>query len=183
LRWPRRGIDSSIDAMKYIGWFLLAGLPALVQAHQDATHPRVRPIDESARSLVSDAARRSPTVARVLDALEQHDVVVYVTTELNLPSRGVLTFVAHAASLTYVLVRVDLKQTIDSRTSSLAHELTHALEVAEAARPILNEADLDALYREIGIVERHGEFESARAIAIESAVRADLRSATTKRRS
>jgi hypothetical protein len=95
----------------------------------------------------------------------------------------VLTYVAHAGPRTYLLVRSDLKQRPRDRVATLAHELTHATEVAAAGDPITSAADLAALYRRIGFPgRRSGEFESARAQANEREARVDQgRAAVTAR--
>ena len=141
----------------------------------DGTHPRLRPDDRCARATIWDGTQSSPTVARLVAAIEASDVVVYVRCETGLRQRGVLTFVAHGGPLTYVLVRVDIGQTARERVATLAHELTHAVEVAEASPPVQTEGDLEALYRKIGIRgDRASEFESRGAVANERLAKAEL---------
>jgi hypothetical protein len=140
----------------------------------DRTRPRVRPLDDPARTIVSIGERSSATVEQLLAALERSDVVVYVQTAARLGAPGVLTFVAHGEPLTYVLIRVELDQSPRDRIAMLAHELTHALEVAEAQPPIRSEADLVALYRTVGFRGRSArDFESARARANERQARGE----------
>jgi hypothetical protein len=141
----------------------------------DRTYPRVRPDDACARAIVSDGAQSSPTVARLLDTLEASDVVVYIRCGVGLRRKGLLTFVARGGPLTYVLVRVELGQTESARVATLAHELTHAAEVAEAQPAVRTEGDLEALYRRIGIPgDRAGEFESRMAVANERQAKTEL---------
>ena len=141
----------------------------------DGTHPRLRPDDRCARAIVWEGAQSSPTVARLVAAVEASDVVVYVRCETGLRQRGVMTFVAHGGPLTYVLVRVEIGQPERARVATLAHELTHALEVAEACPPLQTAADLETLYRRIGIPgDRPGEFESRGALANERLAKAEL---------
>jgi hypothetical protein len=88
--------------------------------------------------------------------------------------RGALGFVAHGSPLTHVLIRINVTQGGRDRIATLAHELTHAVEVAEASPPIRTEADLAALYRRIGFSTRSPhEFESARARTNERQARTD----------
>jgi hypothetical protein len=142
-----------------------------IVAAGDSTRPRVRALDAQARALL-DAGMATETVGRLLDALDATDVVVYVRTTLDLKTRGVLTFVSHAAPLTYVLVRVDLRQNPRDRIAILAHELTHALEIAGASPPVRSEAELASLYARIGVrAGGTGEFESAQALSNERRAR------------
>jgi hypothetical protein len=103
-------------------------------------------------------------------------VVVYIQTALGVGTRGRLSFVAYGAPLTYVLVRVDLGQGPRERIATLAHELTHAVEIAQASSPIRAEADLARLYRQIGVPSGKGsDFESAQAVTNEQHARTELR--------
>lgn len=141
----------------------------------DRTHPRVRPEDACARAMVSEGAESSPTVAGLLATVEASDVVVYVRCGIGLRRKGLLTFVARGGSLTYLLIRVELSQHGPERVATLAHELTHAAEVAEARPPVRSESDLEALYRRIGIRgDRTGEFESRMAVVNERQAKAEL---------
>jgi GH24 family phage-related lysozyme (muramidase) len=137
---------------------------------------RVRPMDAAAQQLLDRALTHSHTVARLVESLEQRDVVVYIAPALG--TSGRLTFVGYGAPLTYVMIRIDLTQREPQRSAILAHELTHALEVAEACPQPRTEADLLALYRRIGLAGvRAGEFETARASANEQRARRETLSA------
>ncbi len=141
----------------------------------DKAHRRVRPDDPCAQAVIDDGTRSSPTFARLMTAIEASDVVVYVRCGVGLRRRGLLTFVGHGGPVTYLLIRVELGQPEPGRVATLAHELTHAAEVAEARPPLQTEADLEALYRRIGLPgERPGEFESLGAVANERQARAEV---------
>lgn len=117
----------------------------------------------------------SPTMNDLAARLEQRDVIVYLGTAIGMPTRGALTFMAAGGPVTYLLIRVDLRQSPAERAATLAHELTHAVETAEACPPVRSDADLAALYRMIG--RRGGradEFESPRAVANEATARGEL---------
>jgi hypothetical protein len=141
----------------------------------DRTYPRLRPDDRCAQTALWDGTQSSPTLAHLVATIEASDVVVYVRCQTGLRRRGLLTFVAHGGRLTYLLIRVELNQPEPDRVTTLAHELTHATEVAEARPPLLTEADLEALYRKMGAPgERAGEFESRGAVANERRTKAEL---------
>jgi hypothetical protein len=151
---------------------LLLTLVSSGETWSASTHTRIRPLNPLSESVIIDAARRSPTVARLLEQIERTNVVVYITARTGLAARGVLNFMGHGEPTTYVRVGIDLRQTERDRTATLAHELTHALEIAESDSPIESEADLFALYRRIGIAgDRRGQVESERCRAIEAQVR------------
>ena len=144
----------------------------------DPTRPRVRPLDDLARTIVASGVEASSTVRELLAAVEASDVVVYIQTAANMRDRGALGFVAHGSPLTYVLIRINVTQGTRDRIATLAHELTHAVEVAEASPPVRSEPDLAALYKRIGFRTRPPhEFESARARANERQARTDQTSA------
>jgi hypothetical protein len=147
----------------------------------DPTRPRIRALDPSTQLLLDRARVASPTVAALVTALEQRDVVVYLRPALG--ARGQLTFLSYGEPLTYVQIRIDVRQREPQRIATLAHELTHALEVAEACPAVRSEADLAALYRVIGRAgSRHGDFESIRASENEGRARRELAHATATRR-
>jgi hypothetical protein len=163
-----------------MGSILLVLAIAAGLAPDDPTRPRVRPLDAATQALLDRACVASPTVAALVAALEQRDVVVYLRPALG--TRGQLTFVSYGAPLTYVQVRLDLRQPEPQRTSTLAHELTHALEVAEADPPVRSEPELAALYRRSGLPgSRHGDFESTRAVESEGRARREIAYATARR--
>jgi hypothetical protein len=168
-------MGSSIGAMTPMLLLALGLLQAPPAPAPDRTYPRVRPDDRCARTMIWDGIQSSPTVARLVASIEASDVVVYVRCGAGLRHKGLLTFVAHGGPLTYVLIRVEIGQLEIDRVATLAHELTHAVEVAEARPSLHTEAELQALYRRIGMPgERPGEFESRTAVANERQARTEL---------
>jgi hypothetical protein len=159
----------------------LVAAPALLPPSAGATVSRVRPLDHLADAIVADGIQRSPTIAGLVDALEARDVVVYIRTRIDLPHRGMLAFAGRGGPLTYVLVEISPRQGTSDRIATLAHELTHALEVAREPSPVASADDLESLYRRIGVAVRDGEYESAQALAIERVVMTEITSATARR--
>lgn len=134
----------------------------------------IRPLDALSERLVKDGPVSSQELARLEADLEgRKDVVVYVTTQSFSTNRGGLTFVSHAAGLTYLMAFVNPRQTGPERLAVLAHELRHALEVADSPTPITSEAELRHLYQSIGFPAEEG-FESRDALQAEAAVRREL---------
>jgi hypothetical protein len=161
---------------------LLAMLPSPLRPDSDRTHPRVRPLDAAARQLVEDGVDASPTISQLVVDLDGTSVVVYIRTGVGLRARGLVTFVAHGGELTYLLVKVDATQPRPARLATLAHELTHAMEIAEAGDEVQDEASLVALYRRIGTVAATGNMESPRAQAIERQARREVAAIATPRK-
>ena len=144
------------------------------------THPapadrdRVRPMDAPAATLVAEGARRAPTIAALLDRLAHSALVVYISLDGRVAVRGTLTFVAHGGGVTYVLVRIQPVFLIADRLAALAHELQHAVEVADAGDTITDANALAAYYRRIGTEYRKGLFESVQARVVEAQVRREI---------
>lgn len=111
---------------------------------------RVRGVDERSAALIDEGLWRSGTLQRMIEEVAASDVIVYVSrTALEGTLRGALRFVgAGAGGGRYLLIELndDLGAGLDAPTdrvvgiATLAHELQHALEVAEAA----DVQDLDA---------------------------------------
>lgn len=115
----------------------------------------VRTADRRLRTLIDRGARTSPTFRALLARLDRSDVVVYVQCEA--PVRpglaGRLTFVSAAGGYRYVLVRVVAAGSTAQQIAILAHELRHAVEIADAPQVV----DVDSLaheYRRIGHLTR-----------------------------
>jgi hypothetical protein len=145
-------------------------------------HPQIRSLDRLTDAILERGLRESSTLCDLNDRLGASPVIAYVETALGMPTRGALTFMAASAGTTYVLIRIDLRQTQEERVATLAHELTHALEVASARPTIRSAADLAGLYRTIGRPSVSGrDFESAAAIANERRVRHEIASGATRR--
>ena len=141
-----------------------------VAAELPAPLPHVRAADAAARALVADGSRRSPLLRSLLAALDTHRVVVFVRMPASCPSRGVLRFVSRAAGITYLAACVDARQSDVRRLAALAHELRHVLEVAEARPPVAGTADLERLYKDIGMRIGPGIYETQAAAAVERQV-------------
>ena len=137
----------------------------------------VRPQSREAGLLVDFAADASPLVAKLLDDLEQSDVVVYLTDSMPGVFTGAsssLRFVTTEGSTRYLMIRVDFMRLLASdRVVALGHELQHALEIA-AAPGVREEIHIADLYRRIGWEASPDRFESDAAQATSRAVRREL---------
>jgi hypothetical protein len=144
----------------------------------DAVDAAVRTADPIISSVLSLAASRSPTFQALLDRLRASDLVVYVQTRYELPQsmHGRLTFVGTGGDRRYLLVNVAWGLMDTYLIATLAHELQHAVEVAE--RPdIVDSASLGRAYESFGIQSAHRigkTFETQRAIATGTRVLAEV---------
>jgi hypothetical protein len=129
----------------------------------DAIHSRlhrhVRPLDPIAEWLVQAGTAYSPTFRRMLDGVEQSDVVAYVMVDSTLPQwlGGTISFVGTTAGVRYVRIAVRPGDDASRRIVMLGHELTHAIEIAST--PSIQDSDSMAdAYRSRGAVGvRHGK--------------------------
>jgi hypothetical protein len=142
-------------------------------AGQEAS-PVVRPESVDARALVARGAAKSPTIRDLIDRLENGDVTVYV--RLARCAGGVpacLLWASEVGRPRRVLIKMDpFGGSPDELTALLAHELEHALDVAESPEII----DLDSFRRSFARRGWNGSagFETAHARAITKRVAAEL---------
>lgn len=127
----------------------------------------LRTTDHRLRALMQDGVRTSPTFRALVERLIASDVVVYVRCD-NQPAShidGRLTFAAQAGGYRYIVVRL---RPIASRMhllALLAHELRHAVEIADTPA-IVDGPSLAREYERMGYISRMG---SASGIAFDTA--------------
>ena len=94
--------------------------------------PRIRTTDGRLQSLIADGIGRSPTFRALVARLERSDVVVYVHCDARTArGGGRLTFVSSAGGFRYVVVRMGWLPSRAQQIAMLAHELQHAVEIAD----------------------------------------------------
>jgi hypothetical protein len=159
---------------------VLSALVAIAPATIAPPFPRIRPMSGDARVLVDEAARRSPTIARLLRIIEQSDAVVYV--DLQFEMRGEGSTALFAVSQYCRFIRITIAKTITGfrRIEMLGHELQHAVEIVQAPG-VRDSAGMRQLFGKIGWLLGDFSFESDGAIGIERQVRRELRVSTLKR--
>ncbi len=140
--------------------------------------PRVRPEDPSAGRLVAEGIRRSYTIARLIDAVERSDVVVYL--QVASPPQGSSTSQTRLigsgpkGSRRYASVLIDVRLPPAERLEMLGHELQHVAEIAEA-RDVTDEDSLERFYERIGYSSgREHTFETRRAMLVQLEVGEEL---------
>jgi hypothetical protein len=155
---------------------MLSAAPhAAAQGPQDrsSSAPHVRPVDQL-RSLVEEAAQRSPEVRALIDRLEATDVIVYVRgrnfADSELDGRVALLAVTNRQR--YLVIELSCMKNALVQMSTLGHELYHAVEIAEEAS-IVDTRTLAAHYRRIG--EQHGDAIGRQTFETEAAFQAGRR--------
>ncbi len=126
---------------------------------------RLRGMDPGARALLAAGAARSPTFSAIAATLERSDLIVYVETRA-LKLRGQLQFVRATPAARYVRIAVNVPGREDELIAWLAHELWHAVEIAQA-RDVTSDAGVSLLYGRIGQFDRstrEAETEQAQAV-------------------
>ncbi|HEX6211531.1 MAG TPA: hypothetical protein VF136_12185 [Methylomirabilota bacterium] len=156
---------------------LLAAVPAAATADPPAYAPadRVRPLQKIGGELLADGVSRSPTLRRIVQRLQRSDVIVYFELRPDMPSSmgGSLRVMAATATDRFLHVRVNRSNNRLTLIALLAHELQHALEIAETPSVRSPEA-LGAYYRRTGMRIAEGRFDTAAAQETGRTVRAEL---------
>lgn len=129
---------------------LVAAFPAYADPSRE--HAHVRPVHRDLAKLLDEGAARSTTLRALIDQLQHSDVVVMMEFDNGLPNdlAGGLRFVTRAGSLR--ILRVSIRRTLarPQIIATIAHELRHALEVADAPE-IVDAESLVSYYRRVDL--------------------------------
>jgi hypothetical protein len=150
-------------------------------------YTRVRSDDRYLIELIRQGYDRSATFRRLVDTLQHSNVIVFVQPGSCVGGRvrSCLVAVAGSDHDRHIRIRLDPQHTIkNGLIAAIAHELQHAVEVAESP-DVVDRASLAALYRRIAI-GRCGrglseECETARALTTERTVYLELYGARVDR--
>ena len=143
------------------------------------TTPHLRILDGQLKSLFEHGLTQSPTLRELADKVEAAPILVFVEGDIRMSERlgARLQFVTSVDGVRYV--RVDINCTLAPRRqiALLAHELQHALEIAE--RPdIVDIEAMESMYEDIGFQSfengRHRSFETRAAIDVQETVDREL---------
>jgi hypothetical protein len=140
--------------------------------------PHVRPArgdDRRVLALLREAPLRSPTLAGLVAALDETDVVVLVDIQDSLPNRsGRLTLISATRVYRYLALSVDGRNLGDDQIGWLGHELMHALEAARAPE-VQDAASMRRFFSRIACTrDSDGGFETTAAVDAGHAVRAEV---------
>lgn len=137
---------------------------------------RVRTEAPEVRRLIEETAARSPTVRDLLARLALTDTIVYVefTPSPLIPTARTKLVTTTSSGARFLRIGININAAPADRGPWLAHELQHALEIAER-RDIRDENAVRDLYRRIGRSHGVDQFETDGARSVEWAVRRELR--------
>jgi hypothetical protein len=129
---------------------------SIASGDEDAMYRRIRMLDRGLQALFDEGLRRSATLRALAARITQSDVVVYVMCDGD-PRSGIagrMTFQSAAGGLRYLVVRLVTRRSRAQQIAILAHELQHAVEVAETPA-IVDSESLAREYLRIGHVKPH----------------------------
>jgi hypothetical protein len=135
---------------------LLVATPSIAHAADpswDGLYAHLRTTDDRLRRLLELGTRTSPTFRALVHRLLESDVVVYLWCDRadTAPSDGRLTFVSAVGGRRYVVVRLVRFRSRERQIALMAHELRHAIEIADAP-DVVDVESLEREYRRIGYV-------------------------------
>ena len=121
----------------------------------DAIARHIRTTDGRLHALLHEGLRSSPTLSAIVHRLLASDVVVYLQCDGATRSHiaGKLTFLVSAGGYRYVVVRLSQLHRRENELAILAHELQHAVEVADTPA-IVDGPSLMREYRRFGFENR-----------------------------
>lgn len=132
----------------------MLGVALLLAGLLDAAAPHLRPDGAELRALVVETRERSATFRHLVDRIEHSDLLVYVRVQ-HFPTErleGRIGFVHGStgpAGARVLLVELACPRPLAAQAETLAHELHHAVEIADAAW-VHDTASLARYYRGIG---------------------------------
>jgi len=148
------GMFTRHSARSFLLLCLLVATPSLSMAAEPiAENPRRPPIrstDRRLRSLLEEGLRTSPTLRALVARLHASDVVVYLQCDGPGAPDGRLTFLSAVGGYRYVVVRMSRFSRMQ-QIAMMAHELQHAVEIAETPA-IVDGESLVREYKRIGYV-------------------------------
>ena len=135
--------------------------PLTASAILESPKRHVRATDHGMRTLLKIGFEQSPTFAALMRRLEMSDLTVYVEDVPRLPGaiEGRLVMQPPAHGFRYVRVQVVRRGSPSDTIALIAHELRHAVEVADAVH-VTTERHLEAHYRRIGIPQGDHVFDT-----------------------
>jgi len=134
----------------------LVATPSIANAADpswDGLRGHIRTTDDRLRRLLDVGMRSSPTFRALVHRLLESDVVVYLWCNSTKAAAvdGRLTFLSAAGGLRYVVVQLARLQPRERQIAIIAHELQHAVEIANAP-DVIDAESLGREYRRIGYI-------------------------------
>lgn len=129
----------------------IAAAPPAAAGQLQSFERNVRTEDAGLRELIRDARSASPTFRDLLDRLDGSDIIVHVARQpyMRVSLDGQLNFVARAGGRRYLRVGVAGRLPARRLVAIVAHELQHAVEIADD-RAIVDAPTLAQAYQRLG---------------------------------
>ena len=136
---------------------------------------RLRTESVAMRSLIEGAMARSGTMRRLVDRLNRTDAIVYVEiTSAPLVPTARTKLVATVPGARFIRISINVGWGDRDRVALLAHELQHAVEIAEQ-HDVRDDDGVRRLYDRIGRSYGADSYETEAAREVEWTVRAEIR--------
>lgn len=143
---------------------LVAGAAAADKTKKTkAPRPEVlRCVDASLMDLIQQGLARSGTLQALTSHLERAGVIVFLSYDHQMPAAiaGRTRIISAAGGWRYLATELSDRLSRVDLLSLLAHELQHAVEIADAP-DVVDDATLTALYRRIGTDTGHNTVEGS----------------------
>jgi hypothetical protein len=161
-------------ALTIVVALLLAATTAATERTKKIKAPRpetLRCFDPSLMDLIQQGLARSGTLQNLADHLERAGMIVFISYNHQLPpmTAGRTRLIAAAAGWRYLMTELSDHYAKVDLLALLAHELQHAVEIADAPE-VVDEASLIAMYRRIGADTGRGALEGSLWFETQSAV-------------
>jgi hypothetical protein len=152
---------------------LMAFSPTTPASNRD--FPHLRTSSAFLSSMIADAREHSHTFLTLAEALEASDVIVYfeATPYMDARFRGRVHFMGASGGYRYLRIQVRTALNRYDIIASIAHEMQHAVEIADHPE-VISEGSLAELYRRIGDEHDWCMFETDAAQQAGRAVRAEI---------
>ncbi len=161
-----------------IGAFLAGGIQPVSGESIANPYAHVRAMQKEGAALLADGIAHSPSFRRLVNRIEQSDVIVYIDLRPDMRPGvgGSLRFLAESATDRFLRIQVNRTVARLWQVALLGHELQHAVEVADA--PGIHSAeDLRMLYRQIGVRTGADTYDSIAARQAGFTIREEITSA------
>ncbi len=153
---------------------------AAVLSAQDPSATHVRTTESKIAALIKTGVEGSATFRGLVETLNRSDVIVYVGPKLD--RRGLGGYLAHSVVVRggyrYLQIAIDPQGAPGRVVSLLAHELQHAVEVAQAP-DVRDATSVEAMFRRLSASEGCGGstscVETRAAVDAEAAVNEELK--------
>jgi|SRR5689334_9836231 hypothetical protein len=156
-------------------WLLLAALScSLATGDPTPTWTHVRAVSTGAQALLLEAGTHSEIINGLAEHLESSDTIVYVeivaTPDIPLARTKL---VAGSAVARFLRISINSRVPWWDRVPLLAHELQHAVEIADAQN-VRTDDGVRKLYMRIGYPGGADQYETAAARQTEAKVRSEV---------